>query len=263
MGILNITSDSFSDAGIFLDKQKAVERLFQMEEEGADVIDIGAESTRPGSQPVPEEEELKRLIPVLKAAAGKIKIPISIDTYKANVAARALDEGASVINDVTAGRDPRILQLAAESGAGLVLMHMKGTPSTMQDSLYYEDVIGEVSEFLSQRIRQAQDSGVLPEQIVVDPGIGFGKDLNHNLIILNRLGELSTKLSRPVLVGPSRKSFIGRITGLPASERLEGTIAAVVSAYRAGAHIFRVHDVKEVKRALMVAEAIRNENSGN
>lgn len=262
MGILNLTPDSFSGDGLYPGRQKALERAFLMEEEGADIIDIGAVSTRPGSPPVSEDEELRRLMPVLEKICAKTRIPVSVDTCKARVVAEALKTGVSIINDITAGKDRRILELAAENKAGLVLMHMQGTPATMQENPSYRDVIAEISQFLTEKIAEAKKSGVFEEQIVIDPGIGFGKNLEHNLTILKRLNDFA-ELSRPILVGPSRKGFIGKITGLAVNERLEGTIAAVVAAYLSGGIIFRVHDVKEVKRALAVAEAIKNANSGN
>ena len=262
MGILNLTPDSFSGDGIYPDRQKATERAFLMEEEGADIVDIGAVSTRPGSPSVSEDEELRRLMPVLEEVCVKTRIPVSVDTCKARVAAEALKAGASIINDITAGGDRRILNLAAETRSGLVLMHMQGTPATMQVNPSYRDVIAEISQFLEERITEAKKCGASEEQIVIDPGIGFGKTLEHNLTILKKLGDFS-KLSRPILVGVSRKAFIGRITGLEVNERLEGTIAAVVAAYLSGGIIFRVHDVKEVKRALAIAEAIKNAHPGN
>ena len=262
MGILNLTPDSFSGDGFYPNRQKAMERAFLMEEEGADIIDIGAVSTRPGSPPVSEDEELIRLMPALEEICAKIRIPVSVDTCKVRVAAEALKTGASIINDITAGGDRRILNLAAKSKSGLVLMHMQGTPATMQENPSYRDIIAEISQFLGKRIAEAKKSGVSKEQIVIDPGIGFGKTLEHNLTILKRLNDFA-ELSQPILVGPSRKGFIGQITGLTVNERLEGTIAAVVTAYLSGGIIFRVHDVKEIKRALTVAEAIKNANSGN
>jgi len=262
MGILNLTPDSFSGDGFYSDKQKAMERAFLMEEEGADIIDIGAVSTRPGSPPVSEDEELRRLMPALEEICAKIRIPVSVDTCKTRVAAEALKTGATIINDVTAGKDRRILELVSENKAGLVLMHMQGTPATMQENPSYQDVIAEIIQFLAEKIAEAKKSGVSAEQIVIDPGIGFGKTLEHNLTILKKLGDFS-RFSRPILVGLSRKGFIGKITSLAVNERLEGTIAAVVAAYLSGGIIFRVHDVKEVKRALAVAEAIKNANPGN
>ncbi|MFH0796228.1 MAG: dihydropteroate synthase [Candidatus Omnitrophota bacterium] len=257
MGILNLTPDSFSEGGAYLEKEKAVDRAFRMEAEGADIIDLGGESTRPGSQTVSVEEEKKRLLPVLENLIPKIKIPVSVDTYKYEVARAVLERGAHIINDITAGKDTRILKLAGETGCGVVLMHMQGTPATMQNRPVYQDVIEEISRFLEERVRIALDNGVSEEQIVVDPGIGFGKSTGHNLTILNKIGEFSV-LSRPVMVGLSRKKFIGEITGSPVSERMAGTIAAVVVTYFGGANIFRVHDVKEVKQALLVAEAMKS-----
>ncbi|HNS49106.1 MAG TPA: dihydropteroate synthase [bacterium] len=262
MGILNITPDSFSDGGRYQDPAAALEQALRLEAEGADILDVGAESTRPGSRPISAEEERRRLDPVLKLLLPRLRLPVSVDTSKPEVARAALDAGAAVINDVTAGAAAGMFKLAARSGAGLVLMHMQGRPETMQVNPSYRDAPAEIYAFLAERLEAAAAAGVGQEQLVVDPGIGFGKSLEHNLLLLRRLGEF-TGLGRPVLVGPSRKGFIGALTGLPMEARVEGTLAAVLAAFQAGASIFRVHDVQPVKRALAVAGAIRNENTGN
>ncbi|MCD6128415.1 dihydropteroate synthase [Candidatus Bipolaricaulota bacterium] len=259
MGILNVTPDSFSDGGRFLSPDAAVERALAMEKEGADIIDVGGESSRPGAEPVPVEEELRRVLPVLERLRGKLRIPISIDTTKAEVAEAALRAGASIVNDISALRfDPAMASLVAKFGAGLVLMHMLGTPKTMQQAPHYEDVVTEVRDFLAERAQYAQSQGIPREAIAVDPGIGFGKTVEHNLELLRRLPEL-VELGFPVLVGPSRKSFIGAILGLGVEERLEGTLAACAVAVVRGADILRVHDVKEVRRAADLALHLRRE----
>jgi len=259
MGILNVTPDSFSDGGRFLSPDAAVKRALIMEKEGADIIDVGGESSRPGAEPVPVEEELRRVIPVLERLRGKLRIPISIDTTKAEVAEAALRAGASIVNDISALRfDPAMASVVAEFGAGLVLMHMLGTPKTMQQDPHYEDVVREVREFLAERALYAQSQGIPREAIAVDPGIGFGKTVEHNLELLRRLPEL-VELGFPVLVGPSRKSFIGAILGLGVEERLEGTLAACAVAVVRGADILRVHDVREVRRAADLALHLRRE----
>lgn len=259
MGILNVTPDSFSDGGRFLSPDAAVKRALIMEKEGADIIDVGGESSRPGAEPVPVEEELRRVIPVLERLRGKLRIPISIDTTKAEVAEAALRAGASIVNDISALRfDPAMASVVAEFGAGLVLMHMLGTPKTMQQAPHYEDVVREVREFLAERALYAQSQGIPREAIAVDPGIGFGKTVEHNLELLRRLPEL-VELGFPVLVGPSRKSFIGAVLGLGVEERLEGTLAACAVAVVRGADILRVHDVREVRRAADLALHLRRE----
>jgi len=257
VGILNVTPDSFSDGGRFLSPDAAVERALAMEREGADIIDVGGESSRPGAEPVPVEEELRRVLPVLERLRGKLRIPISIDTTKAEVAEVALRAGASIVNDISALRfDPAMAPVVAEFGAGLVLMHMLGTPKTMQQDPHYEDVVTEVRDFLAERALYAQSQGIPREAIAVDPGVGFGKTVEHNLEILRRLSELA-ELGFPVLVGPSRKSFIGAVLGLPVEERLEGTLAACAVAVVRGADILRVHDVREVRRAADLALHLR------
>lgn len=255
MGILNVTPDSFSDGGLFNDATKAAKRAMQMAEEGADIIDIGGESTRPGSLPVSEEQELQRVIPVIKKLAGKINVPLSIDTYKPNVAEKCLELGAGIINDISGLRNKKMIEVALKYKAPVVVMHMLGEPKNMQENPVYGDVVNEVKEFLSGRINEAHRAGIC--DIIIDPGIGFGKTAQHNLLILKSLSEFK-ELSCPVLVGPSRKSFIGGVTGLPVNERLEGTLAATLIAVMNGANIIRAHDVKECKRAVQVADAIRD-----
>ena len=256
MGILNVTPDSFSDGGRFLDLATAVAHATRMVDDGADILDVGGESTRPGSEPVSAEEELSRVRSVIERLVEQHPaIPVSIDTRKADVAAAALDAGATIVNDVSGGVDPKMFDLVREREAALVLMHMKGDPKTMQEAPRYDDVVGEVHEYLRQRIEAAELAGIDPERIAVDPGIGFGKDLDQNLELMRGVGAL-LDLGRPVLVGPSRKRFIGAILDLPEDERVEGTIGAVVWMVARGAHIGRVHDVREVVRAVRVADAI-------
>ncbi|MEM4729422.1 MAG: dihydropteroate synthase [Thermoplasmata archaeon] len=261
MGVLNVTPDSFSDGGLYLDAKKAVERGVQMVEEGADIIDVGGESTRPGAAPVPASEERRRVVPVIKALAERVSVPISIDTKKPAVAAEALDAGASIINDVSGLRRGEMVSLAASRGAPVVIMHMRGTPSTMQRNPVYRDVVGEICLFLRRRIERAVMKGVDPEAIIIDPGIGFGKTAEHNLEILARLGEFRG-LGRPILVGASRKSFIGKILDLPVEERLEGSLSAAVVAILNGAAIIRAHDVAASVRATRVADAILRSAGG-
>ncbi len=257
MGVLNVTPDSFSDGGRFLDMSAAVAHAREMADAGADIIDVGGESTRPGSEPVPLEIELARVVPVIEALAGLgIQAALSIDTWKSEVAKRALDMGAHVINDISGLHfDPKLADLAAEYRAGLVLSHIKGTPKNMQADPEYEDVVTEIKEFLADAASKALAAGVDRGSIVVDPGIGFGKKLKHNLAILKRLGEIA-ELGYPVLVGPSRKAFIGTLSGTAVDDRLEGTLAAAVLGVAHGASMVRVHDVKEARRALAVADAI-------
>jgi dihydropteroate synthase len=256
MGVLNVTPDSFADGGWFFEKDQALRQAERMVAEGADIIDVGGESSRPGADPVSQEEELARVIPVIEALAKRTDVPISIDTYKAEVAARAFDAGAQIINDISACRlDDQMAATAAKCDAPVVLMHMEGTPKDMQQRPHYDDVLGEICAFLEERIRHVVACGVAREKVVVDPGIGFGKTVQHNLEIIRDLSRL-LPLGCPVLIGPSRKSFVGQILDLPAAERLEGTLAAVVLSVAQGAHIVRVHDVREAVRAVRVAEAI-------
>jgi len=257
MGIINATPDSFSGNGVYKDVEAALRRAEQMVEAGADILDVGGESTRPGADPVPEEEERERVIPVVEAIVKRFDVPVSVDTYKARVAEEALDRGAWMVNDVTALRgDGRMAEVVARHRAPLVLMHMKGTPKTMQENPQYDDVVAEQFEFFRERIAAAVEAGIEEGKILIDPGIGFGKRLEHNIEILRRLREYRS-LGRPVLVGPSRKSFIGMILGgLPPEERLEGTLAVLALAVARGADVLRVHDVKEAVRAIRVAEAL-------
>lgn len=255
MGVLNVTPDSFSDGGLFFDPEAAVREGVRMAEDGADVIDVGGESTRPGSDPVPVEDELERVLPAVKRLAAEVDVPISIDTRRADVAARALEAGASIVNDVTAASDPRMFEVVRDAGAGLVLMHMKGEPKTMQADPHYEDVVAEVKAHLEGRVRAAVEAGIAPERLCVDPGIGFGKALHHNLLLLRDIRSLFD-LGRPVVVGPSRKSFIGHLLDLPVDDRLEGTAGAVAWLAGQGAHIVRVHDVREMVRVVKVVDAI-------
>ncbi len=262
MGALNVTPDSFSDGGRFLGQGEALRRMEEMQAGGADIIDIGGESTRPGASPVSEEEELRRVMPAVEAAAGLLDLPISIDTTKSGVARAALDAGAEVINDISGLRfDAEMAELAASSGAGLVLMHIRGEPRTMQREVHYDDLMGEIVGELRESTKRALAAGCQAEQLVVDPGIGFGKTAEHNLQVINELGDL-VELGYPVLIGPSRKSFIGKALGLEVGERLEATIAACVVGLLRGARIFRVHDVMEARRALDMAEAIVRGSSG-
>jgi len=258
MGVLNVTPDSFSDGGEFLGAEPAVLHAEKMFDEGAQVIDVGGESTRPGSDPVSPEEELRRVLPVIQGILSACPDSIvSIDTYRSSIAEAALDAGARAVNDVTALGDPRMAGLMAERGCPIILMHMLGEPKSMQQHPRYKDVVREVRDFLAERAQQAIRAGVEVENIILDPGIGFGKTLEHNLKLLKRLDSL-VELGFPVLVGVSRKSFLGKITGSEdPKSRLFGTVAANVLAYERGASVFRVHDVRANKEALAVAAAIR------
>lgn len=256
MGIVNVTPDSFFDGGRFLDPQAAVAHAWRLVEEGADLLDIGAESTRPGSVPVEETEERRRLIPVVTAVAKAVSIPISVDTSKAVVAKAAIDAGAVMVNDVTALRgDPAMVDAIVVSGVGVVLMHMQGTPQTMQKAPQYHDVVEEVEDFLAERVRFALERGVAKNQIMLDPGIGFGKTLAHNLDLLAQLRTF-TKLGFPLLVGPSRKGFIGELVEQSVQDRAWGTAGAIALAVEQGAHVLRVHDVAGMKDVVKVAAAI-------
>jgi dihydropteroate synthase len=255
MGVLNVTPDSFSDGGSFLHPELGARHARRLVADGAEIVDVGGESTRPGARAVSADEELARIGPVLERIAAD-DVRVSIDTSKLAVAEAALDAGAEIVNDVTAFRaEPELAELCAERGCGVVLMHMLGTPRTMQDDPTYDDVVDEVKAFLAERIGVALAAGISEERIWVDPGIGFGKTVDHNLELLRRLGELR-ELGRPICVGTSRKSFIGKITGREMDERLGGTIASNVIALANGAEVFRVHDVRPVREALKVAAAI-------
>jgi dihydropteroate synthase len=258
VGILNVTPDSFSDGGEFFDPESAANHASAMMDEGAGIIDVGGESTRPGSDPVPQEEEIRRVVPVIEGILTvRPEAVISIDTYRADTAAAALEAGARIVNDVSALRsDPRMASVVAEAGCPVVLMHMKGEPKTMQEEPFYQDVVREVGEFLAQRAEHSVAAGVRPENIIVDPGIGFGKNLEHNLALLRDLRVL-VDLGFPVLIGASRKRFIGTISGVKeARERVFGTVATSVLAYQKGARYFRVHDVRANREALAIAEAV-------
>jgi dihydropteroate synthase len=261
MGILNTTPDSFSDGGEYFDPERAVKRGVEMVAEGADFIDVGGESTRPrgkaygaGAEPVTAEEELRRVVPVIRELTRLTDVPISVDTSKSVVAREALAAGACIVNDVSGfGMDGELPKVVASAGASVVLMHMRGTPQTMQQQIAYADLFGEIKEALARAVEKARDAGI--RQIIIDPGIGFAKGLKENLRLLGGSREFQS-LGCPVLVGPSRKTFIGEILGTPVEDRVEGTIGAAVAAALSGANIVRVHDVRAVRRALMVADAI-------
>ncbi|MCM8803765.1 MAG: dihydropteroate synthase [Candidatus Omnitrophica bacterium] len=261
MGILNVTPDSFYDGGRYFDIDKAIERGIKIEKEGADIIDIGGQSTRPGSKQINEEEEIERVIPVISSLSKKIKIPISCDTYRSKVAEKAIENGAKIINDISAfSIDKNLFNVIKDSDCGYILMHMKGTPENMQINPYYEDVIVEISKFFEEKIKILEENGIELERVVIDPGIGFGKRVSDNVEILKNLDKFK-KFNRPILIGTSRKSFIGKILNLEVDQRLEATIATNVYAYLKGAIIFRVHDVKEVKRGIDIIYKIeKNEN---
>jgi dihydropteroate synthase len=258
MGILNVTPDSFSDGGRFLNAASAIDRGIQMAEEGADIIDIGGESTRPGSEPLSIEEETRRTIPVIKTLAKETDVPIAIDTYKSGVARMALDAGAAIVNDISGlGFDPGMAKVAVEFKVPVVIMHIKGTPKYMQKTPVYEALVPEIMDYFRGRIRDAAESGIPADKIIIDPGIGFGKTFEHNLEIIHKLDEF-TLLEKPLLVGPSRKAFIGKVLGdAPAGERLDGTAAAVAISILNGANLVRVHDVKEMVKVAKVADAIK------
>jgi dihydropteroate synthase len=256
MGVVNVTPDSFSDGNRFVTPQRAIEHALALVEAGADIIDIGGESTRPKADPVSADEELERILPVLEGLSGKSKIPISVDTSKAKVAKQALAAGAAIINDVTGLQgDPEMARVVAQGSAGVVLMHSRGTPQEMQRDTHYDDLISEVRHFLAGSIKLARQAGVSDEQMVIDPGIGFGKDVKGNLSLLRHLAEFRT-LGRPILVGTSRKSFIGTVLGRNVDERLMGTAATVAVSLMQGARIFRVHDVREMRDIVDMTQAI-------
>ena len=257
MGILNLTPDSFYDGGRRLKPDKALADGVALVEAGADIIDIGGESTRPGAAPVSAEEELARVIPILRALRQEVNVPVSIDTYKSEVGRAALEAGADIINDISALRfDPQMGSLVVAEKVPVILMHMQGTPQTMQIQPHYHDVVREIKDFLAREICVAVDRGIELEKIIIDPGIGFGKTLDHNLALLRGLPQFAA-LGRPLLVGTSRKGFIGKILGVDPDERLEGSLAAAVTSVLGGAHIVRTHDVKETRRAIRVADAVR------
>lgn len=257
MGVLNVTPDSFSDGGLFFDKEKAIAHGLKMVEEGADFIDIGGESTRPGSKPLELDEELRRVIPVIESLAKETDVPISIDTYKSTVARKAIEAGAQIINDISGLHlDPSLSEVAAKEDVPLVLMHIRGNPETMQKDVHYESLFSEIIQYLKDSIQRAESAGVDPEQIIVDPGIGFGKTVEDNLLILKNLKEFKV-LGKPLLLGTSRKTFIGKILNAGVTERLEGTLASIVVGVLNGAHIIRCHDVLQTKKAIAIADAVR------
>jgi dihydropteroate synthase len=257
MGILNVTPDSFSDGGLYFDKEKAISYGLDMVAEGADIIDIGGESTRPGSKPLDPEEELRRVIPVIESLSKKVDVPISIDTYKAVVAQRAIEAGAQLINDISGVNfDPGLARIAAREGTPLVLMHIRGTPETMQKDVHYRSLFSEMIRSLKESIHTAESAGLDPGQIIVDPGIGFGKTVGDNLLILKHLSEFRI-LGKPILLGTSRKSFIGNILNTGVENRLEGTLATIAIGVLNGAHIIRCHDVPQAKKAIAVVDAVR------
>jgi dihydropteroate synthase len=257
MGVVNVTPDSFSDGGRFLAADAALEQALTLVREGASIVDIGGESTRPGSEPVSADEELRRVLPVIEALAGSVGVPISVDTMKADVARRALAAGATIINDVSALRyDDAMVDVVAGTGCPVCIMHMQGMPKTMQEDPRYDDVVDEVLRFLEERLTAIVGRGVREEQVMVDPGIGFGKTVAHNLALLDGLSRF-TALGRPILLGTSRKRFLGAILGAEPGERVIGTVATTVIGFLAGAHVFRVHDVRPNFEALRVALAVR------
>jgi len=256
MGVLNLTPDSFYDGGRYTREAQALRRVEEMIGEGADIIDVGGESVRPGAEPISLDEELSRVIPVIEKVRGLFPITISIDTYKAEVARQAIEKGAEMVNDISGLRfDPDLRKIVAGYGVPLILMHIKGTPKNMQDNPRYHSLMEEIISYLRKSIKLAEESGVDPARIIVDPGIGFGKTTAHNLEILRRLEELKS-LGKPILVGLSRKSFIGNVLGLPQEERLEGGLAATSMAVSGGARIVRTHDVKSTRRAVDMVQAI-------
>jgi dihydropteroate synthase len=256
MGVINVTPDSFSDGGLHADSGAALEAAAAMVEAGADIIDVGGESSRPGADPVPAEDEAARILPVIGGIKKSLDVRVSVDTMKAEVARRALDAGADMINDITALRDPAMLPLAVEREAPVVLMHMRGTPGTMQRDTSYDDLIAAVTGFLADYTESAVAAGLSDDKIIIDPGIGFGKSAEGNLAILERLHELE-RVGKPILIGASRKSFIGAVLDLPVEDRLEGSLAVAAYASAAGAHIIRAHDVGATVRVTRMIDAIR------
>jgi dihydropteroate synthase len=255
MGVVNVTPDSFSDGGMFYEQDTAIRQALRLAEEGADIIDVGGESTRPGSSSVPADEEWRRVEPVIRALESETDVPISIDTMKPGVAWKAIEAGAIMVNDVSGLRDKEMIELVAREHVAVTIMHMLGEPKTMQETPVYRDVVKDVKDYLRGQMQVAMDAGVAKDSIVIDPGIGFGKTVEHNLELINHIPDLA-ELGRPVIIGASRKSFIGAITRAEVTDRLEGSLAAAVMAVVRGARILRVHDVKQTLRALKVAEAI-------
>ena len=262
MGVLNVTPDSFSDGGLYFQKEKAIKQGLRLEQDGADIIDVGGESTRPFSEEVPLQEELDRVVPVVEALSRAVQVPISIDTCKAEVARQALTAGASIINDISALRfDPDIVSVAAEAGVPVILMHMQGKPGNMQDAPFYHDLIPEILEFLQQAVDRAVAGGIEKDMIIVDPGIGFGKTVEHNLQIIKELRRFRV-LSLPILLGTSNKSFIGHILDKEPHERDTGTMATIAAGVLNGASIVRVHNVKKAVETVRIVDAIRNGRFG-
>jgi dihydropteroate synthase len=263
MGVVNVTPDSFSDGGQYLDVEAAVEHGIQLVQQGAGVIDVGGESTRPRATPVPEAEELRRIVPVIERLADKVAVPISVDTMKPRVAAAALEAGASIVNDIAANRtDPEMWHVAAKFRAGYIAMHMQGTPETMQQNPAYVDVVDEVNLFFGDRLEKLAAAGVPVEHVALDVGIGFGKRLDHNLHLLRALGHFTT-WRRPLLVGVSRKSFIGQLLGAKVNERMPASLAGACWAVQSGAQMIRTHDVAETVQAIRMTEALLVANRGN
>jgi dihydropteroate synthase len=257
MGVLNVTPDSFSDGGFFFDKEKAIAHGVKMVEEGADIIDIGGESTRPGSKPLQLEEELRRVIPVIESLAKEVDVPISIDTYKSTVAQKAIEAGAQMINDISGSHfDQSLPKIAVKEDVPIVLMHIRGTPETMQKDVHYNSLFSEILLYLKDSVQRAESAGLDPRQIIIDPGIGFGKTIEDNLLILKNLFEFRV-LGKPILLGTSRKAFIGKILNAEVGNRLEGTLSTIAIGVFNGAHIIRSHDVLQAKKAIAVADAIR------
>lgn len=258
MGILNVTPDSFSDGGFYLDKDKAIAKGIKMVEEGADIIDIGGESTRPGAKPLPIEEELRRVIPVIEKLAREIEVPISIDTYKSTVAKEAIEAGAEIVNDISGLHfDPELPKVISEEKTPVILMHIRGTPETMQKDVHYQSLFSEIINYLKESIRIAVEAGVDSEKIIIDPGIGFGKRVEDNLLIIKYLSEFRV-LGKPILLGTSRKSFIGTLLNVDVNQRLEGSLASMAIGALNGAHIIRCHDVAQTKKALTIVDAIKS-----
>ena len=258
MGILNVTPDSFSDGGQFNTVDLAVARGLAMEAEGADILDIGGESTRPGAEPVGTDEELRRTIPVIRRLAREVRIPISIDTTKSEVARQALDAGAEIVNDISGLTfDPDMLEICRQQDAGICVMHIQGTPQTMQLNPTYANVVAEVTEFLQQQVDRCLMAGIPPERMCIDPGIGFGKTAEHNLELLRSVSTLQRLLRRPVLIGHSRKRFLSKILGRPVEERLAGTIGIAIGLAAAGCDILRIHDVQPIRDALVAWQALQ------
>ena len=257
MGILNTTPDSFSDGGQFHALDQAVARALQMEADGAGIIDIGGESTRPGAEPVTLEEELRRTIPVIRELSQTLKVPISIDTTKSEVARQALEAGAEIVNDISGLTfDPQMMDVCRDMDAGICLMHIQGTPQTMQQNPHYKDVVSEVSEFLQQQVDRCLMAGIAPERMCVDPGIGFGKTADHNLQLLKAIPRLQTELQRPVLIGHSRKRFLSKILGRSVEDRESGTVGVSIALAQLGVDILRIHDVRSVHDALIAWDTI-------